>query len=250
MEEKKATGVELLQGIELHPEHESWARLSTQSTLVGFGVLIALIALLVILVELRGNPAAMVTVLILAALLVLGLLWRNARAHGAKLGVLDDAGLTVKIKAALSTDLDLSNVNVDTSKGVVTLRGTVPYANFRGAAEQLALRAGAHRVVNALTVSESAPKPPPAVPEDIPGVTTPEGAPVAAEANLETLVRDALEADKRVRSHLIFVRVEEGIAYLTGRQETTGASEAATEIAAHVPGILGVVNDLEILPSY
>jgi len=58
-----------------------------------------------------------------------------------------------------------------------------------------------------------------------------------------------MEDDPRVNAHVVFVRVEDGVAYLTGRQETTDASEAATEVAAHVSGILGVSNDIEIMPS-
>ena len=66
---------------------------------------------------------------------------------------------------------------------------------------------------------------------------------------MEEAVREALEADRRVNEHLVRVHVESGVAYLTGRQDTVDASEAATECAAHVPGIVGVVNDLEVTPS-
>jgi osmotically-inducible protein OsmY len=45
------------------------------------------------------------------------------------------------------------------------------------------------------------------------------------------------------------VKVEDGIAYLTGRQDMVQAGDAATEVAAHVPGILGVSNDIEIESS-
>lgn len=35
-------------GAELHPRHESWARISTRSTMIGFIVFLALLGLLVL----------------------------------------------------------------------------------------------------------------------------------------------------------------------------------------------------------
>ncbi|MCC6444619.1 MAG: BON domain-containing protein [Armatimonadetes bacterium] len=52
---------------------------------------------------------------------------------------------------------------------------------------------------------------------------------------LEQSVREALDADPRVNANLVLVRIENGIAYLTGRQETVDARDAATEIVAHIP---------------
>jgi len=84
----------------------------------------------------------------------------------------------------------------------------------------------------------------------MPGVTTPEGAPeVDTKPPLEQVVREAMEDDPRVNSYLLSVSVEEGIATLTGRQDTVQASDAATEVATGVPGILGVDNDIEIEAS-
>jgi osmotically-inducible protein OsmY len=162
-----------------------------------------------------------------------------------------NAGLTVRIKADLITELGANSVNVDSSKGVVTLRGSVPYADFLRSAEELARRQGAREVVNELTVDVAlAGRPPNSFVAGIPGVTAPEGAPeVPTHMPLAESVREALEDDSRVDAYVLIARVEEGIAYLTGRQETVQASDAATEVAAHVLGILGVSNDIEILPS-
>jgi len=50
-------------------------------------------------------------------------------------------------------------------------------------------------------------------------------------------------------AHAMVVTVEGGIAYLTGRQERVQGSDAATEVAAHVPGVLAVSNDIEMMPG-
>ncbi len=70
-----------------------------------------------------------------------------------------------------------------------------------------------------------------------------------ARTPLEQAVLWALRADPRVNANLVIVRVEEGVAYLTGRQDTVEAREAAGEVAAGVAGIRGVANEVEVLPS-
>ena len=182
-------------------------------------------------------------------LVVLWLVWRSTPQRRG--GFLGNAGLTARIKADLITELGANDVNVDSSKGVVTLRGSVPYSNFRVSADELARRQGAHQVINELIVAATAPegRPSPYL-QGFSGVTTPEGAPeVATHLSLEEMVWKALEEDPRVHAHVLIVNVADGIAYLTGRQETVQASDAATEVAVHVPGILGVSNDIEILTS-
>ena len=248
MKETKPTDTDSMQDIDLHPRHESWVRISTHNNLIGIVIFLALAAFLVIVIDLHFSPAAIAAVGIVVALLLLGLIWRSTPQR--RRGFLGNVGLTVRIKADLMTELGANDVNVDSSKGVVTLHGTVPYTDFREAAGHLARQQGAHQVINELTVDASVPRLPDSPVAGIPGVTTSEGAlEVARQPSLEERVREALEYDPRVRSQVLIVRVEDGIAYLTGRQETTQASDAATEVAAHVPGILGVSNDIEILPS-
>jgi hyperosmotically inducible periplasmic protein len=168
------------------------------------------------------------------------------------MSLLHDAELTLKVKTALIADerIGAGSINVDTRNGIVTLRGRVPNDALREVAEGIALRHGARQVVNALALAhpdgEGAGV---RIPDDFPRVTTPAGAPVIERPSLTEAVAAALVADPRVNEHLIYVQVENGLASLTGRQETVAASEAATEVAAHVPGILGVNNDLEVMPS-
>ncbi|HET6387060.1 MAG TPA: BON domain-containing protein [Armatimonadota bacterium] len=87
------------------------------------------------------------------------------------------------------------------------------------------------------------------IPEDFPGVTTPEGAPVSDEPLREDQILAALEKDDRVNEHLITVTLEGDTVYLTGRQDTVQARDAATEVARSAAGGLTVINDLEIRPS-
>ena len=46
--DREPTGEERTTGVDLHPRHESWARISTQSTLIGFLVFLVLAGLFVL----------------------------------------------------------------------------------------------------------------------------------------------------------------------------------------------------------
>jgi osmotically-inducible protein OsmY len=233
--------------IELHPEHESWARITTHNSLVGLAIFLAVVALFVMLVTINLGPSSFVAAGVIAVGVILGLFLRGKLKRRG--GLLANIELTARIKEDLITELDAHGVNVDSSNGVVTLRGRVPYDDFRKPAVEIAQRQGATRVVDELTVDASAPGKSASY-YGLTGVTTPAGAPeVPTHALLEETVREALDADPRVNANLIFVKVEDGIAYMTGRQDVVQAGDAATEVAAHVPGILGVSNDIEIESS-
>ncbi|HZP80579.1 MAG TPA: hypothetical protein VFB21_02980 [Chthonomonadaceae bacterium] len=51
MSEQQPPDEERGQGPDLHPRHESWARLTTRNNLIGFAIALALIALFVIGIE-------------------------------------------------------------------------------------------------------------------------------------------------------------------------------------------------------
>jgi osmotically-inducible protein OsmY len=226
--------------------------MSTHSSLVGLGFFLAIAALFVAAIGFHLGRHALgalgVVGGVFVALLVVWLVWRSTPQR--RRGFVGNALLTAPIKADLITQLGANNVNVDSSNGVVTLRGSVPHEDFKDVAEHLAKRRGASEVIDELEVSPSAAWKPDPYMQGFPGVTTPEGAPeVPTRAPLDQKVREALEDDPRVNANVVTVSVEDGIAYLTGRQGTTDASKAATEAAIHVPGISGVSNDMEILPS-
>ena len=166
------------------------------------------------------------------------------------MSLLTDRGLTFRIKAALIADIGGTDINVDTAEGVVTLHGTVPADALRDAAETVARANGARQVVNKLVVENRSDEPPGAfIPPDFPHVTTSAGAPPTGHPPLVEAVRAALAADTRVNEHLIMVSVEDGLAYLIGSQGDVAARDAATEVVAHVPGIMGVNNDLEVMSA-
>lgn len=249
MDKTEQTGSEALEGAQMHPQHESWIAITTRSTFIGAWILVPFIVLLVIVINLHFNRASLLVVAALMALVVFMFIWKSKPLR--RRGVLANAALTMRIKSDLITELDGTEINVDSTNGVVTLQGDVPYPDFREQAEQVARRGGAHQVVNELKVI--------AIPGSaqadmyftgMPAVTTPEGAPaVAPHEPLEQLVREAMEDDKRVNSYLLRIRIEDGVAILTGRQDTVQASAAAREAALRVPGIIGVNDDIEIESS-
>ena len=129
MNKKNSTNAEILDGAQMHPQHESWVRITTRSTLVGSALLVALIALLLIVIALHLNSGSVAFLGVLIALVLVGFGWRSTPMR--RRGLLGNAELTMRIKSDLETELGASDVNVDSVNGVVTLRGSVPYANFR-----------------------------------------------------------------------------------------------------------------------
>jgi hypothetical protein len=99
---------------------------------------------------------------VLALSLVLGIVAVApiVRAQDSTVGQkVDDAAITAKVKTKLVAERpgNLVKVNVDTTDGVVRLRGTVPTLEDRRRAEELAkLTAGVKNVVNELTVQGAA----------------------------------------------------------------------------------------------
>lgn len=83
----------------------------------------------------------------------------NARDQAAQAGkTLDDAAVTAKVKSALVVEPDLKSltISVDTTAGVVTLRGTADSAESRARAEQIAMNVeGVRSVTNEIVVIKS-----------------------------------------------------------------------------------------------
>ena len=97
---------------------------------------------------------------LLGALVALSLVVGSAvvaDASGRSMGdKIDDAAITAKVKAKLTADQakNLVKVNVDTTNGVVTLKGEVPTAQDKADAERLAkLTDGVKSVKNELVVA-------------------------------------------------------------------------------------------------
>jgi len=167
--------------------------------------------------------------------------------------MIEDAILTGKVKAALLLDerISAAGINVNTVDGIVTLEGTVESAVQRRLAEDVAILHGAHEVRNELEVPAEQDKAPiTAVPLSALGrVTTPPGAPPSERAELEERVRKALAQDTRVDEHALVVEVRDNTAILSGRQGDVDAHNAAVETALHIPGIVAVDDEIEIMPA-
>lgn len=172
------------------------------------------------------------------------------------MSTLENVALTTKIKGVFMMDerIDASGIDVDTlGQKEVHLRGEVPNSVQAKLAEDLARLNGARAVVNELKydeVVETTPDESPAAAGMYGRVTTPEGAPEGGPP-LETLILDALARDDRVNAHLLKAELmEDGIVRLYGRQGTVQQRDAALEAARQVPGVNGVLDDIEIQPAY
>ena len=95
-------------------------------------------------------------VLMLSILLGIATVAPTVHAQDSTIGQkVDDATITTKVKTKLVAERagNMVKVNVDTTDGVVRLRGTVPTTEDKRKAEELTrLTAGVRRVVNELTV--------------------------------------------------------------------------------------------------
>ena len=182
------------------------------------------------------------------SLLDLNTLWRET------MTLLADGAMTLKVKAALIADerIATGHINVDTINGTVYLRGTVENETQRELAAAVADMNGAHLVVNELGLTHPhMPLRSAIIPENAPHVTAPAGGEIVEGHGhqLEQTVREALAADRRVNENLVVVKVENREVFLSGRQDTIDAVRAATETVAHVPGVVAVSNEMEVLPS-
>lgn len=163
---------------------------------------------------------------------------------------IDDATITASVKSKLLADERTQgfDVNVDTMKGVVTLRGGADSQGAKQAAQELAGQVeGVVLIKNELTVAA-------------------EGSEARQDANTATAsgeVREAMDetgdsiddawitskvktqllADAAVKGTQIDVDTKANVVTLTGTAETAAAKDAAVRIAAGTKGVKTVVAD-------
>lgn len=151
-------------------------------------------------------------------------------AKEAKTG-LSDSWITGKTKIALLADERVKGrqVSVETTNGVVALRGKVDTVEAKSAAESVAKGIdGVRGVRNDLQVVAATERP----------------LVDANDADLTKAVQDSLAKDARLSK--IDVRTDRGIVTLTGDVDRMGTSVRASEIARAVPGVRAVRNELEV----
>jgi hyperosmotically inducible protein len=143
-----------------------------------------------------------------------------------------DSWITAKTKIALYADdrVPGMDINVETQKGAVTLRGKVASADQKRAAEEVT------KTVDGVT----------SVRNDLQVVSAAERKAVNAEdKDLKSAVQRRIKQDARLKGADIDVRVDAGVVTLTGDVKDLGARARASEVARAVPGVRSVKNELQ-----
>lgn len=140
-----------------------------------------------------------------------------------------DSWLTSKTKISLFADerVKMTQISVDTAKGVVHLRGKVDSAEAKSAAGDVAQGIeGVKSVKNDLQVVAPAAR-------------------KAVDANDKDIAK-AVETrfGKDAQLKKVDVRTDSGVVTLTGQVATIDASAKASEMARGVPGVKSVKNEL------
>ena len=140
-----------------------------------------------------------------------------------------DSWVTSKVKISLFADERVkgTQVSVDTTKGVVHLRGKVDSAEAKSAASDIAQGVeGVKSVKNDLQVV----------------APTARKAVDASDSDIAKAVGTRLAKDAQLKK--VDVRTDAGVVTLTGQVPTIGASAKASEMARGVPGVRSVKNEL------
>lgn len=173
----------------------------------------------------RRIPPSLVVVL-LAALATLAAGCATTQPMGQQV---DDAAITSRVKSTLAGDPGVGafELDVDTTDGVVTLRGSVDDPETSRLAEQLARDVrGVRSVQNRIEVN---------------GETT-----RVSDAALATNIKTRLAADPDVGAINIDVDADGGIVTLSGIVRTAEARSRAEQIAQGVDGVRRVNNEIRI----
>jgi hyperosmotically inducible periplasmic protein len=143
--------------------------------------------------------------------------------------MVSDSWVTSKTKMSLFADERVkgTQVSVDTTKGVVHLRGKVDSAEAKSAAGDIAKGIeGVKSVKNDLQVV----------------APTARKAVDASDSDIAKAVGTRLSKDTQLKK--VDVRTDAGVVTLTGQVPTIGAGAKASEMARGVPGVKSVKNEL------
>ena len=152
--------------------------------------------------------------------------------------LINDSALTGRVKAALAADdlTDALDINVETTRGVVELKGTVDsYAQMTQAARVAYSVEGVNGVENRLEVSDSA-------------ATNSAGAVkrYLTDAAITAKVKAALAADSTTEATEIEVETTRGIVTLSGVVDGFDERDQATALALSIDGVRSVSNKLDL----
>ncbi len=150
----------------------------------------------------------------------------------------DDATITAEVKTRILADETSRgiNINVDTSAGNVTLRGTAPTKAAKLRAEEIAKDVdGVQHVNNALLIGDASVNPQTATAKA--RDATKEGTAAASDSWITGKVKAQLLADDDVKGSDISVSTTAGVVTLSGVVSTASMRKEATEIASKVEGV-------------
>jgi osmotically-inducible protein OsmY len=154
---------------------------------------------------------------------------------------MDDASITAKVKSQLMADdrTKATNINVDTKRGVVYLKGTADTAESKKAATEVARGVeGVKSVKNKLVIGPASSNPQTA------SAKTEQAAhkagAVMSDAWITTKVKTALLADDMVKGMDINVSTNNGEVTLAGAVDSEKVRDRALEIAHKTEGVKSV----------
>ena len=163
-------------------------------------------------------------------------------------GVLDDANVTSRIQAKYFLDpgIKARRIDVDTQRGIVTLRGDVASDNERAQALILARTTeGVERVEDALTVNAAIDAPAQADTADPAASDAP--APSSADDEAVTaVVQSRFSDDASLQTATIAVTAKDGVVLLDGVAPTVTAKQRAITIARDTDGVVQVIDRITV----
>jgi hyperosmotically inducible protein len=162
--------------------------------------------------------------------------------------VLDDATVTSRIQAKFFLDQAIKGrrIDVDTQRGVVTLRGDVASDNERAQALLLARTTeGVERVEDALTVNASidVSAPDAAVAAEVPPPSR------ADDEALTARVQARFGEDASLKTSTITVTAKDGVVLLDGVAPTAAAKQRAITAARGTEGVIQVIDRITVRRS-
>jgi hyperosmotically inducible protein len=150
-----------------------------------------------------------------------------------------DAGVTTKVKAKLAADdtVKAYQIDVDTDRKIVTLKGVVETDAAKMQAMRLARETeGVSSVVDQLTVQ----------PRDVAPASLPDPTPGATDPGITAAVKTKLLADPAVSGLKIDVDTNAGVVTLSGRVTSNTEKATAIRIARETDGVKSVTDMLTV----
>ena len=163
-----------------------------------------------------------------------------------------DPGITTAVKSKLAADdtVKATDINVNTSNGVVTLKGEVPSAAAKTRALELAKATdGVRDVVDAIVVTPAATPTTGATDEARrkAGDATRETSNVMGDAGITAAIKTKMLTDSTVSGLKIDIDTTDGVVTLKGDVASAVEQKRAIEIAKGTDGVKSVKDQLKIV---